>query len=320
MKTVVTGGAGFIGANLVRALLKEGREIRAIDNVSRGSSKNLEELPIEIVHADLRSYEQTSAALRGADCVYHLAARVGSVDFLHGGKAAELEALQSNVAIDTNVFRACIETNVEKIVYASSVSVYPIDLQDRVGTRFSEQYTHPINPEGGYGWAKLLGEIQLDLMEKCKSAAARIFNAYGEYNAFEKKTAQVVPALVRKAINYPSEDFVVWGDGNQTRNLIYIGDCIEALLKMEERASYPPLILNIGNPKTVTIRELAETVVKVSSKPIEMKFDSSKPVGPLSRIPDISRAERELNWEPKISLEEGLGKTYNWMSWQLSTL
>ena len=100
MKTVVTGAAGFIGANLARILIKDSREIRAIDNVSRGSSKNLANLPIETVHADLRSYEQALQALEGADCVYHLAARVGCTDYLHGGKRAELDALQSNLAID----------------------------------------------------------------------------------------------------------------------------------------------------------------------------------------------------------------------------
>ena len=102
MKTVVTGAAGFIGANLVRRLIKDSREIRAIDNVSRGSNKNLADLPIETVHADLRSYEQTFQALEGADSVYHLAARVGIIDYLHGGKKAELDALQSKVSTAPN--------------------------------------------------------------------------------------------------------------------------------------------------------------------------------------------------------------------------
>jgi UDP-glucose 4-epimerase len=103
-KVVVTGAAGFIGSNLVRALLKQGREVRAIDNVSRGSEQNLTGIDIEVVHADLRDYEQTRKAICKADCVYHLAARVGSIDYLHGGERPELEALQSNLAIDTNVF------------------------------------------------------------------------------------------------------------------------------------------------------------------------------------------------------------------------
>jgi GDP-D-mannose 3',5'-epimerase len=279
MRTVVTGAAGFIGANLVRRLLGLGRDIRCVDNISRGKSTNLEGLPVDIVYADLRLYDQALKAVDGATVVYHLAARVGSIDFLHGSSKAELEALQSNLAIDVNVFRACNEVEVRRIVYASNVSVYPIDRQQRLGAVFKEEDIYPVNPEGGYSWAKLMGEIQLGMMEKCRSAVARIFNAYGEYCEYEG-TAQVVPALIRKAIQYPGEEFVVWGDGSQTRNLIYIQDCIDALLKMEEKASYPPLILNVGNEKTTTIRELAETIVKVSGKRIEIRYDKSMSVGP----------------------------------------
>ena len=312
MKTVVTGAAGFIGANLVRRLIQLGRDIRCVDNISRGKSKNLEGLPVDIIYTDLRHYDQAQKAVNGADIVYHLAARVGSIDFLHGDNYAELEALQSNLAIDVNVFRACREVGVKKIVYASSVSVYPIDRQQKLGVIFKEDDIYPINPEGGYGWAKLIGEIQLGMMEECKSAVARIFNAYGEYCEYEG-TAQVVPALIRKAIKYPEEEFVVWGNGTQTRNLIYIQDCIDALLKMEEKVSYPPLILNIGNEKTTTVRELADTIVKVSGKRIEIKYDKSKPVGPLSRIPSMKKTERELRWTPHISLEEGVRLTYKWI-------
>jgi nucleoside-diphosphate-sugar epimerase len=154
------------------------------------------------------------------------------------------------------------------------------------------------------------------MMEDCRSDIARIFNAYGEYCEYEG-TAQVVPALIRKAINYPKEDFVVWGDGSRTRNLIYIADCVDALLKMEKKASYPPLVLNIGNEKTTTIRELAETVVKVSEKEIPIRYDISKPVGPISRIPDTQRANTVLGWRAQTRLEDGVKRAYRWMAAQI---
>ena len=313
LRTVVTGAAGFIGVNLVRSLLAQGRsETIAIDNVSRGSSKYLEGLPLKLVHADLRDYGQTRRAIEGAESVFHLAARVGGVDYLHGSSRAELEALQSNVAIDTNVLRACVEGGVGKLVYASSVSIYPIHKQSVTGAKFSEEDLQPVNPEGGYGWAKLLGEVQLAHMEGVRSGAARIFNAYGEYSQWGK-SAQVVPALVRKAIHYPAEDFVVWGDGTQTRNMLYISDCIDALLRIEARARYPPLVLNIGNPDTVTVREIAETIARISGKQMQIHYDPSKPVGPMSRIPVIRRAEKELGWAPKVSLATGVSRTFEWM-------
>jgi len=312
MKTVVTGAAGFIGANLVRALLKQGREVRGVDSLSRGSDKNLDGLEMEVIHADLREYREALRAVEGADVVFHLAAKVGSIDYLHGNDLVELDALQSNVAMDTNVLRACVEHRVPKVVYASSVSVYPIQKQEKLGARFGEGDLRPISPEGGYGWAKLLGETQLGMMSECESAIPRIFNAYGPYSEYGK-TAQVVPALVRKAIRYPREEFVVWGDGMQTRNLMYVDDCIEAMLLMERHASYPPLILNIGNPRTVTIRRLAEIVVKTSKKDIRARYDPSKPTGPRSRIPEVSEARKMIGWSPSTSLEEGIEKTYRWM-------
>jgi GDP-D-mannose 3',5'-epimerase len=317
MKTVVTGAAGFIGANMVRRLIQLGRDIRCVDNISRGKSRNLEGLPVDIVYADLRQYDQALKALDGADIVYHFAARVGSIDFLHGDNKAELEALQSNLAIDVNVFRACREVGVKKIVYASSVSVYPIDRQQSLGAVFRERDVYPINPEGGYGWAKLVGELQLSMMETCESSVARIFNAYGPFSEFGA-SAQVVPALIRKAIMYPKEDFVVWGDGQQTRNFLYIADCIDALLRLEQRARFPPLILNIGNPLTIKLEELAEIIKNVSRKDMPIRFDLSKPVGPISRVPEIGRAKLELGWTPRVTLEEGISRTYDWMMNEIS--
>ena len=309
-RTLVTGGAGFIGANLVRTLLKRGREVAAADLVS--PCINLQGLPITVLRADLRDFNQTRKIVEGSDCVYHLAARVGGVAYLHASQKAEFDALQSNLAIDVNVMRACLECNVQKIIYLSSPAVYPINLQQRQGAHFAEEDVAPINPDGGYGWAKLIGETQLDLAESLKSGIARIFNPYGEYSELGK-SAQVIPALIRKAINYPTEPFVVWGDGTQTRNFVYIQDCIEALLKLEEHASYPPLKVNIGNPtELVTIRELAETIISVTGKKIEMTFDPTKPLGPISRIPDIRRAEKELGWKPATPLRVGLERTYEW--------
>jgi len=154
------------------------------------------------------------------------------------------------------------------------------------------------------------------MTEECRSASARIFNVYGEYCECEG-AAQVVPALIRKAIRYPEEEFVVWGDGSQTRNLIYNQDCIDALFRMERKASYPPLVLNVGNEKTTTIRELAETIVKASGKNIEIRYDRSNPVGLSSRIPSTAKARQILGWSSTSSLEIGIRKTFDWMKQRL---
>ena len=108
----------------------------------------------------------------------------------------------------------------------------------------------------------------------------------------------------------------MWGVGKQTRNLIHAGDCVDVLLKMEESATCPTLILNLGNEKTTTIKELAETIVKMSGKSVSVRYDTSKPVGPVSRVPDISKAEKDPDWRPITGLVSGFRKTYRWIGSQ----
>lgn len=321
MSTVVTGGAGFIGSHLVKRLLDEGREVLVADNFSRGRLENLKDVgaeKVKWVKADLRDYSQALAAIKDAETVYHLAAVVGSVEYLHGSEMAELRALQDNLVIDANVFRACLQYKVRRIVYASSVSVYPIDLQQKLDVVLSEEDLRYYNPEGGYGWAKLLGEIQLGWMKGIDIGIARIFTAYGPGEPLDE-TAHAVPALVRKAIMYPKEDFIVWGPGEQTRSFMYVSDCVEALLRLEEKASNPPLIVNVGSDKPISIRELAEKIVEISGKEIKIKYDPSKPVGPMSRTANIKKAREELGWNPTVSLEEGLRHTYGWVKKKLQS-
>jgi GDP-D-mannose 3', 5'-epimerase len=322
MKTVVTGGAGFIGSNLVRKLLDQGREVIIADDFSRGSELNLTDLAIKpgdigtksgFKKIDLKDYKQAKAITAGADSVFHMAARIGSINFLHGSNFNELEALQSNLVIDTNVFRACLENGVNKVVFASSIAVYPIDIQDNsYEVIMPELALSRYNPEGGYGWAKLMGEIQLQWMSGMKIGVGRLFNIYGE-NSHTGKNAHVVVDLCRKAMACPAAKFDVWGNGQQSRDFLHVSDCADALIKLEEKASFPPLTVNIGSGKATSVATLAEKIVRISGKNIEIEYDLSKPVGPLSRTADISKAKSLLAWQPSILLDEGLERTYRWL-------
>jgi GDP-D-mannose 3',5'-epimerase len=313
VKIAVTGGAGFIGSNLVKKLLDKGHDVVIIDDFSRGSELNLRDLRIdtEIRRIDLRNYELALQSIKGVEVVFHLAARVGSIDYLHGSKWNELEALQSNLIIDANVFRACLESGVKKLIYASSVAVYPIENQDKSEATFSEDSLNHYNPEGGYGWSKLMGEIQLAWTEGLNIGIARIFNIYGENGALGK-SSHVVTSLIRKAILYPQEKYIVWGNGQQTRDFLHVGDCIEALIKIQGKSAKEPLIVNIGSDKAVKISTLAEKIARISGKDMEIIYDPSKPSGPFSRTSDNRQARALLDWEPKVSLDEGLHRTYKW--------
>lgn len=317
-KYLITGAAGFIGSNLAKKLLDEGKQVILVDDFSRGDRLNLLDLGIESEchNVDLTNRDKLSELMVGVDTVFHLAARVGSVEYLHGSNMAELLTLQTNLAIDANVFKACLKENVKKIIYASSISVYPVAKQHHLNAVFSEDNIQPISPEGGYGWAKFMAEIELGWMRNIDIGIARIFNIYGE-NAALGETAQVIPALICKAILYPKEEFVVWGDGDQTRDLLYVADCVKALLKLEEKASNPPIIVNIGSGQAVSIKKVVEKIIKLSGKNPRVRYDVTKPVGPVSRTADISRARALLQWQPETSLDTGLARTYSYVEKRL---
>jgi nucleoside-diphosphate-sugar epimerase len=322
-KVAVTGGAGFLGSHIVKQQLSKKNDVVIIDNFSSGFRENLSDLGTnqECVVGDLRDYEFAKKAIAGADTVFHFAAEVGSVQYLHGSAARELAALQANLVIDANVFKACQENKVNTIIYASSVSVYPFEKQLGADAVFKEDdATKFANPEGGYGWSKFLGEIQLNLMPDVSVGVARIFHAYGENIYLKPDRSQVIASLFSKAINYPKEDFVVWGDGSQRRCFVFIDDVLEALNKMEDYVMRKGnLTVNLGTREEITVKSLAEHIIEISEKKIPLQFDTSKPTGAMSRTPDLDKIKRELGWVPKTSFSDGLLRTYKWAEKRLAT-
>jgi len=315
-KVAVTGGAGFLGSHIVKRLLAEGHEVSIIDDLSAGSLQNLSDVGVrqKVTVGDLKDQVFAKRSLKGADTVFHFAAEVGSVAYLHGSKARELAAFFSNVTIDANVFRACAENGVRSVIYASSVSVYPFDRQLGGHAKFREEDTEEnVNPEGGYGWSKYVAEKELSYMSDVSVGVARIFHAYGTNIYLNPDRSQVIASLMRKSIRYPKEDFVVWGDGRQRRCFVYIDDVIDALFRLlghiEKKGS---LTVNIGSTEEITVLELAKKIIALSGKRIEPILDPSKPSGALNRMPDLSLARKAIGWEPTTRFSDGLSKTYEW--------
>ena len=287
MRTVVTGGNGFIGKRLVARL--EG-------DVSIG----------DLPGCDLQNYDDAISLIDGANVVYHLAAIIGSEKYMHGSDSAELNIMQSNLLIDTNVFRACIETKVKKIIYTSSCAVYPMRRQQYLGAIFSEEDSEIVDPDGGYGLAKLIGEKQLMWMHGIKVGVVRFFNVYGV-----GENNHAVSDLIRKAIAYPEKKFEVFG-GQQTRDFVYVDDCVDAMITLGNNVGELPTVVNIGSGQATSIKELVEKIIKISGKDIIPKYVDI-PIRQFSRTGNISRAKKVLGWEPKISLDEGLKRTYGWL-------
>jgi nucleoside-diphosphate-sugar epimerase len=315
-RVAVTGGAGFLGSHTANRLISEGNEVAIIDDFSAGSVQNLKDVGVsqKVVKGDLKSYEFAKTSLHGAETVFHFAAEVGSVDYLHGSMSRELAAMQANLVIDTNVFRACLEAGTSTIIYASSVSVYPFDQQLGQRIQFREQDAETkVNPEGGYGWSKYLAEKQLAYMPEVRSGVARIFHAYGKNIYLKPDRSQVIASLLRKAIQYPKEDFVVWGDGMQRRCFVYIDDVLDALWKLMKHVQKKgSLTVNVGSTEEYTVTELAKLIISISGKRIPMKLDPSKPSGALNRMPDLAFVFSTLGWRPETPFTEGLKATYSW--------
>jgi len=326
-KTVlVTGAAGFIGSHLAKRLEDEGYKVKLVDDFSRGRQEYLDYLGVkaQCIRMDLREYTgYNKGYFEDVDEVYHCACRIGNNEYLHGSPKNKLRALQDNLAIDNTVFRICNELGIKKIIYTSSVSVYNVKKQRTFEDAiFSEDDLEgeQIHPEGGYGLAKFIGEKQLQIMSKngIKTGIVRIFKSYGPCDDYSDESGQVITTLMRKAINYPKEKFVLWGDGQVTRCLVYIDDLIDGIIKLSNYCDKESLIVNMGGKQPFYISELARKIISLTNKDVNIENDMSKPIGVKSRIPVLSLASKKLDWRPTTSIEKGLIETYKWMKYEIA--
>jgi nucleoside-diphosphate-sugar epimerase len=202
--------------------------------------------------------------------------------------------------------------DVERFLFTSSACVYREKSSEL--NIFREEDAYPANPATTYGWAKILGEIACksyyeDYGIKC--SVVRIFNAYGENENLDPKWSHVIPSLIRKAILYPKEKFTVFGDGKQERAFLYVGDCVEGLIRaMEKIENADPI--NLGSEEIISIDALAKKIVNLSGKNIKIEYDLSGPKGTYKYCADTTKMKKILEWKPKVALDEGLKRTYKW--------
>ncbi|WP_456388775.1 NAD-dependent epimerase/dehydratase family protein [Profundibacter sp.] len=326
-KVLVTGGAGQIGANLVERLVGMGAQITVADNLWRGKKSNLLKdgkpminMETQFLELDLAERAACDMACAGQDIVIHLADVVAGINFVFGN---QYFLFNKNALIDNNMIQAALDAGVEKYVFVGSACSYPADKQAVLNPPpFKEEDVYPALPESAYGWSKLMGEYLCELAAqsgKMETGVLRFHNVYGPRCEMSPEKSQVIPALIRKAIRHPKEDFVVWGSGVQRRAFVYVDDAVEGLIRVVERGMGKGAI-QIGPDFSTSIREVAEQAVAASGREIEIVFDPTKPEGDMDRAADWTKAREILGWEPTVGVAEGIKRTYAWCEAELHRL
>lgn len=326
MRVLVTGGAGFIGSALVKHLVSDGAQVRVIDNLSRGNLNNMKlndgsyaiDLDKAFHLADLTDYAKCLELLRDVEVLYHLADIVGGVHFAFNHEGS---IFRENILINSNVLSACVANRIPNYIYVGTACSFPKHLQMQEGlVALTENQTYPAEPESSYGWSKLMGEYEAELMQRSEQinvGLLRLHNVYGPGASFDPRHSQAIPSLIRKTILLHNEPLIVWGSGNQYRDFIYIDDVIEALALILECGMNQGLI-QVGSERATTLKELAELIVGISGKQIPVVYDKAKPEGDRGRVSVCTRARQILKWSPCVNLQTGLKTTYKWIYKQIN--
>ena len=292
MKSLITGGAGFIGSNLVDALLAQGDDITVLDNFSTGRPENLSHVEdeVELVEADLSLHGAWTKYFKGIDRVFHLAALADIVPSIENPDTY----YQANVTGTFNVMKACKKFSVGKVVYPASSTCYGIP--DIVPTPESAE----IRPQYPYALTKYLGEqivLHWSNLYRVPSVSTRLFNVYGPRSRTSGTYGAVFGVFLAQKLN--KKPFTVVGDGTQTRDFTYVEDVTSALLTASE-SNLKGEIINIGSDNTYSVNNVVELLGG------EVVYIPKRPGEPDCTWADISKVKKLLKWSPTVSIEQGI--------------
>ncbi|HZQ02840.1 MAG TPA: SDR family oxidoreductase [Gaiellaceae bacterium] len=300
-RVLVTGGAGFIGSNLVRGLLEHGDEVRVLDNFSTGSRDNLAGLEVELVEGELRSYERVHNAIRGTEVVFHLGA-LGSVP---RSVQDPLTSSAVNVEGTLNVLLAARDEDVRRVVFASSSSVYGASGEL---PRTESMLPDPISP---YGVAKLAAERYCvsfsRVYESFEAVVLRYFNVFGPRQSPFSQYAAVVPLFLTAIAR--GEPVTIFGDGEQQRDFTYVSNVVDATIRAADAEGASGRILNVAAGSPASVNRLADLVGEIVGRPPEKRYAPPRAGDIRDSWADVGAAREVLGYAPSVALEEGLRRT-----------
>ncbi|HZQ16248.1 MAG TPA: NAD-dependent epimerase/dehydratase family protein [Gaiellaceae bacterium] len=301
MKALVTGGAGFIGSHLVRALVERGDEVRVLDNFSTGSRQNLAGLDVQVVEGELRSYERVHNAVRGIEVVFHLGA-LGSVP---RSVQDPLTSSAVNVEGTLNVLLAARDEGVRRVVYSSSSSVY--------GERreLPAREDAPPDPSSPYGVAKLAAERYCvsfsRVYESFESVVVRYFNVFGPRQSPFSQYAAVVPLFITRIA--AGQPVTVEGDGEQRRDFTYVSNVVDGTLRAADVPAANGRVFNLAASQPASVNRLADLIGEIVGRE-PLRVPAPRRAGDIrDSWADITAARETLGWEPSVALAEGLRLT-----------
>ena len=310
--SLVTGGAGFLGSHLCDALIERGHRVICVDNFDTGSLENIGHLrdgdSFRLVHADITAHYQVDEPV---DFVYHMASPASPIDYAR----LPLHTLKVG-AYGTHNTLGLAKAKRARFLLASTSEVYG----DPLVHPQKETYwgnVNPIGPRGVYDEAKRYAEaltMAYLRQQGVDTAIVRIFNTYGP--RMRPNDGRAIPTFLSQALT--DKPLTVFGDGSQTRSFCFVDDLVRGLIALMESGVHDPV--NIGNPNEMTLLDMAKTVVEMTESRSEIVFEALPVDDPQVRQPDIARARDLLGWEPKVDLREGLAKTIEHASANLTRL
>lgn len=309
-KYIVTGGAGFIGSTLVRRLLAEGNaEVDVVDNLLTGHAENLAEVRdrIQFHEVDIRDFDGVALAVRGADTVFHLAAIPSVPRSIHD----PVPSHTVNIDGTFNVFRACAEAKVRRVVYAASSSAYgDTAVLPKVETMTPK-------PKSPYAAQKLMGEYYASVFDSCfglETVALRFFNVYGERQDPSSPYSGVMSLFMMSVLERSSP--TILGDGEQTRDFTYVEDVAALCLKAAEAPGVSGKVYNAGNGHRFTLNYVWEEIQKIEGVTLPAKYGPSRAGDVRDSQADTTAARRDLGHDPQFTIEQGLRRTLAWYKTQ----